>query len=76
MEHTDRSGRSKLVRECTYPLTGKECVDLIVTDIAVIETTEEGLLLREVAPGWTAEDVQRETEPDLLVSSELCDIQL
>ena len=76
MEHTDRSGRSKLVRECTYPLTGKECVDLIVTDIAVIETTAEGLLLREVAPGWTAEDVQRETEPDLLVSSELCDIQL
>ncbi len=76
MEHTDRSGRSKLVRECTYPLTGKECVDLIVTDIAVIEATEEGLLLREVAPGWTAEDVQRETEPDLLVSPELCDIQL
>ncbi|MCH8061890.1 MAG: 3-oxoacid CoA-transferase subunit B [Chloroflexi bacterium] len=76
MEHTDRSGRSKLVRECTYPLTGKECVDLIVTDIAVIESTEQGLLLREVAPGWTAEDVQRETEPDLLVSSELCDIQL
>ena len=76
MEHTDRSGRSKLVRECTYPLTGKECVDLIVTDIAVIEATEEGLLLREVAPGWTAEDVQRETEPDLLVSSELCDIRL
>ena len=76
MEHTDRSGRSKLVRECTYPLTGKECVDLIVTDIAVIEPKEEGLLLREVAPGWTAEDVQRETEPDLLVSSDLCDIQL
>ena len=76
MEHTDRSGRSKLVRECTYPLTGKECVDLIVTDIAVIEATEEGLLLKEVAPGWTAEDVQRETEPDLLVSSELCDIRL
>ena len=76
MEHTDKSGRSKLVRECTYPLTGKACVDLIVTDIAVIESTEEGLLLREVAPGWTAEDVQRETEPDLLVSPELCDIQL
>ena len=76
MEHTDKSGRSKLVRECTYPLTGKECVDLIVTDIAVIESTEQGLLLREVAPGWTAEDVQRETEPDLLVSPELCDIQL
>ena len=76
MEHTDRSGLSKLVRECTYPLTGKGCVDLIVTDIAVIESTEQGLLLREVAPGWTAEDVQRETEPDLLVSPELCDIQL
>ena len=76
MEHTDRNGQSKLVRECTYPLTGKECVDLIVTDIAVIEATAEGLLLREVAPGWTAEDVQRETEPVLLVSSQLCDIQL
>ena len=76
MEHTDRNGQSKLVRECTYPLTGKECVDLIVTDIAVIEATADGLLLREVAPGWTAEDVQRETEPVLLVSSQLCDIQL
>ena len=76
MEHTTAAGEPKIVRRCAYPVTGLRCVDLIVTDIAVIESTEQGLLLREVAPGWTAEDVQRETEPDLLVSSELCDIQL
>ena len=54
MEHTDRSGTSKIVRECTYPLTGRECVSLIVTDIAVMEVSDEGLVLKEVAPDWDA----------------------
>ena len=58
MEHTDRSGNSKVVEECTYPLTGKGCVDLIVTDIAVMEVVLEGLALREAAPGWNAQEVQ------------------
>ena len=71
MEHTDRNGKPKVVTECTYPLTGKRCVSLIVTDIAVIQVTPDGLVLKEVAPGWTADDVQGETEPGLIVSTDL-----
>ena len=76
MEHTDKDGNSKLVKQCTYPLTGTGCVSLIVTDIAVMEVRLEGLMLAEVAPGWTAEGVQRETEPELTVSPGLRDMQL
>ncbi|MGH2541966.1 MAG: 3-oxoacid CoA-transferase subunit B, partial [Ardenticatenaceae bacterium] len=66
MEHSNRNGSSKIVKECSYPLTGKECVSLIVTDIAVIEVTPSSLVLKETAPGWTASDVQNETEPTLI----------
>jgi 3-oxoacid CoA-transferase B subunit len=76
MEHTDRNGRPKIVRECAYPLTGRGCVSLIVTDIAVIEVTPQGLMLKEAAPGWTAEDVQRETEARLIVSPGLKEMEL
>lgn len=76
MEHSDPSGNSKIVKECGYPLTGIGCVDTIVTDVAVIEVTDEGLLLKEVAPGWTARDVQAVTDAPLNVSSTLQDIQL
>ena len=76
MEHNDRKGRPKVVNECTYPLTGEQCVSLIVTDIGVIEVMPQGLVLKEVAPGWTAEDVQRETEPRLLVAPDLRDMEL
>ena len=76
MEHSDRNGSSKIVEECTYPLTGRECVSLVVTDIAVLEVTSAGLTLSEVAPGWTAEDVQRETDARLVVSQDLKEITL
>ena len=76
MEHSDRNGKPKIVRNCSYPLTGRGCVNLIVTDIAVIAVTGDGLLLKEVAPGWTAEDVQAETEPKLIVSTDLREIEL
>ena len=76
MEHTYRNGNSKLVNQCTYPLTGAACVSLIVTDIAVMEVSSEGLVLAEVAPGWNAEDVQNETEPRLTVSPDLTDMRL
>ena len=76
MEHTDRGGNSKVVQECTYPLTGKGCVDLIVTDIAVMEVVPEGLALSEVAPGWSAQDVQAQTNAALIVSPELREIEL
>ena len=76
MEHTTKEGKPKIVKECTYPLTAKECADLIITDLAVIEVTPEGLLLREVAPGWTAEEVQAFTEPKLIIAPDLKEIEL
>lgn len=76
MEHSDRNGNPKIVEQCAYPLTGIECVSLIVTDIAVMEVTPEGLVLKELAPGWTAEDVQKETEPRLIISPDLKDMEL
>jgi 3-oxoacid CoA-transferase B subunit len=76
MEHVTREGRPKLVKECTLPLTGRACVDLVVTDLAVVEVTPEGLLLREVAPGWTAEEVQEQTEPRLIPAPDLKEIEL
>ncbi len=76
MEHTDRSGNSKVVQRCSYPLTGKGCVDLIVTDIAVMEVTPDGLLLLEAAPGWSADDVQAETDAQLIVSPALQEMNL
>ncbi|MGB0034581.1 MAG: CoA transferase subunit B [Candidatus Acidiferrales bacterium] len=66
MEHTTKEGGAKIVKRCTLPLTGVGVVDLIVTELGVIEVTSGGLVLREVAPGVTPEDVQKATEPSLL----------
>ena len=76
MEHTTRDGQPKVLRRCTLPLTGSACVNLVITDVAVMEVTPEGLLLREVAPGWTAQDVQDITEAPLIVASDLREVQL
>lgn len=66
MEHTAK-GAPKILRECTYPLTGKRVVSLIVTEMGVIRVTDKGLVLEEVAPGLTAEDVQKATEATLIL---------
>ena len=76
MDHTTKEGNHRIEKKCSYPLTAKECVDLIVTDLAVIEVTPEGLLLKEVAPGWTAEEVQALTEPKLIIAPDLKEIEL
>lgn len=68
MKHVTKAGEPKIVNTCRYPLTAKECVDLIVTDIAVIEVTLEGLVLREYAHGWSLEEIQAITEPRLIVT--------
>ena len=75
-EHTAKDGKPKIVKQTSVPLTAPECVDLIITDLAVIEVTKAGLLLREVAPGWTAEEIQKLTEPKLIISPTLKEIEL
>lgn len=67
MQHTDRSGASKLIEKCTLPLTGVGCVNRIVTDLAVVDVTKEGFLLKEVAPGVEPSDVVKATAAKLQI---------
>jgi 3-oxoacid CoA-transferase subunit B len=71
MEHTTKDGRPKILNKCTLPLTGLKVVDTICTEMAWIKVTAQGLLLEEIAPGLTLEDVQKSTEPVLTVSPKL-----
>jgi 3-oxoacid CoA-transferase B subunit len=66
MEHTTKEGAPKIVKQCTYPLTCLACVTTIVTDLAVIDVLPEGLVLRETAPDWTAEEVRQHTGARLI----------
>ena len=61
MEHTAKDGAPKLVRECSFPVTAVECVKTVITDLAVMDVTPQGFALREIAPGWTPEEVQKLT---------------
>jgi 3-oxoacid CoA-transferase subunit B len=70
MEHAAKDGSAKIVNECSLPYTGRRVVHQIITDLAVIDVTENGLVLRELAPGVTVEDVRKVTEPDLAVPDE------
>ena len=76
MDHCTKDGTPKILKECSLPLTGKKCVNLIVSDLAVIQVTKDGLVLREVCPGMTADDVQKLTEPKLIVSPDLKTIEV
>jgi 3-oxoacid CoA-transferase subunit B len=67
MEHVAKDGTYKIVKECSLPFTGRGVVQRIITDLAVIDVTENGLVLRELAPGVTEEEVRSKTEPDLTV---------
>lgn len=76
MMHTTPDGKFKIVKRCTYPVTATGVVKLIVTDLAVIEVMPNGLILKEVAPGLAVEDIQSVTEPKLIISTELKEMQL
>jgi acyl CoA:acetate/3-ketoacid CoA transferase beta subunit len=76
MRHTTKDGGARIVKECTYPLTARRCVGLVVTDLAVIEVTGSGMVLREIAPGWTADEVQAVTTARLTPAPDLREMEL
>lgn len=76
MDHVNKHGETKILNECALPLTGKKVVNRIITDRAVMDVTPDGLVLVEIAEGYTAEDIQACTQPTLLISPELKTIGL
>src|SRR5580658_5088220 len=76
MDHAAKDGTPKILKECNLPLTGKRAVHRIITDLAVIDVTVDGLVLREVAPGLSARDVQELTDPTLKVASDLVPMKM
>lgn len=76
MQHTARDGSSKLLKECTLPITGVKCIKKIVTDLAVLEVTGEGFRLLERAPGVTVEEIQKATEGRLIVEGDIPEVQV
>jgi 3-oxoacid CoA-transferase subunit B len=76
MEHRTKEGQSRILKNCTYPLTATRCVNVVVTDLAVLEVTENRFLLKEIAPGWTVEEVQAVTEAKLIISPNIKEIEI
>lgn len=75
MMHTNKVGESKILKKCTLPLTGVQCVKKIVTELAVMEVTPNGLKLLERAPGVSVEDIKKATEATLIVEGEIPEMQ-
>jgi len=76
MDHAAKNGAPKILKECALPLTGRRVVHRIITDLAVIDITPEGLILRELAPGLSAREIQERTEPSLLIPHDIKEIDL
>lgn len=71
LAHNDKNGKSKILKKCTLPLSASKVVDIIITDKAVIDVTNDGLVLKEVAPGLTVDDVIKATEADLIIPDDV-----
>jgi acetate CoA/acetoacetate CoA-transferase beta subunit len=76
LNHSDKKGNPKVVKKCTLPLSAKKCVDLIITDKAVMKVTDKGLVLMEVAPGVTVDEVVKTTEADLLIADDIKEMEI
>src|SRR5690606_5893677 len=76
MEHTNKAGAPKILRECSLPLTGLACVHMIVSDLAVIDVTSSGLVLRERAPGVSCEEIAKATAATLTWSADVPEIRV
>ncbi len=75
-EHCDKNGLSKILKKCTFPLTGIKCVDIIVTELAFMVVTEAGLELREVAPGISVEEVIAKTDAELIIPESVSEMPI
>ena len=76
MQHRDKTGASKILKKCTLPLTGVKCFDRVVTDMAVLDLTKEGFLLKELAPGITVDEVKAASEAPLRVDPDVREMNL
>ena len=76
MMHTNRQGESKILKRCTLPITGVNCVKKIVTNLAVLEVTQNGFKLLERAPGVSVEEIKTATEADLIIEGEIPEMKL
>ena len=76
MMHTNKKGQSKLLRQCTLPLTGTKCVTKVVSNLAVMDVTPNGFILRERAPGVSVEEIQAATEGRLIIEGDIPEMKL
>jgi 3-oxoacid CoA-transferase subunit B len=76
MEHANKEGKPKVLRECSLPITGRRCVSAVCTDLAWLDVTPGGLVLRELAPGVTVDQVQALTEPRLVIAPDVKTMQV
>lgn len=76
MQHTNRAGESKLLKQCTLPLTGVNCITKVVTDLGVFDITDDGFVCREYAPGVTIDEIKAKTEGRLTIADDVKEIQL
>ncbi len=76
MQHRDKAGHSKILRKCTLPLTGVGCVHRVVTDMAVLDLSKEGFVLKELAPGLTVDEIKQATEAPLIIDPQVREMKL